>query len=108
MTFGAREFHTRFRGNGREASPNGKLSCMRLFKHRLSPPDPRFVIEDLERAHSIDPGKVPSGEGSLRRSCQMALDMFRLTKDDLVPQVKDVLTAMDFMDMSEGTQIIFV
>jgi sulfur relay (sulfurtransferase) DsrC/TusE family protein len=30
-----------------------------------------------------------------------------LAKDDLVPQVKDVLTAMDFMDMSEGAQIIF-
>jgi peroxiredoxin family protein len=40
--------------------------------------------------------------------CQMALDMFKLTKDDLVPQVKDVLTAMDFMDMSEGAQIIFI
>jgi len=26
----------------------------------------------------------------------------------LVPQVKDVLTAMDFMDMSEGAQIIFI
>ncbi|MBW1907790.1 MAG: DsrE/DsrF/DrsH-like family protein [Deltaproteobacteria bacterium] len=40
--------------------------------------------------------------------CQMALDMFKLTRDDLVPQVKDVLTAMDFMDMSEGAQIIFI
>ena len=42
------------------------------------------------------------------RSSGGPLDMFKMTKDDLVPQVKDVLTAMDFMDMSEGAQIIFI
>lgn len=47
---------------------------------------------------------------SLPTTCnqQVTLDMFKLTKDDLVPQVKDVLTAMDFMDMSEDAQIIFI
>ena len=40
--------------------------------------------------------------------CQMAMDMFKLSKDDLLPQVKDVITAMDFMDMSEGAQIVFI
>lgn len=39
---------------------------------------------------------------------EMTLDMFKLTKDDLVPQVEGVLTAMDFMDMTEGAQIIFI
>lgn len=40
--------------------------------------------------------------------CQLAMDMFHLTKDDLVPQVKDVISAMDFIDLSEGAQILFV
>ncbi len=40
--------------------------------------------------------------------CKMAMDMFGLTKDDLVPQVKDVITAMDFIEKSEGAQTIFV
>jgi len=41
-------------------------------------------------------------------ACQMAMEMFKLEKDDLVPQVKDVITAMDFIDLTEGAQIIFV
>ncbi len=40
--------------------------------------------------------------------CKMALDMFGLTKEDLVPEVKDVITAMDFIETSEGAQTIFV
>ncbi len=40
--------------------------------------------------------------------CKMAMDMFGLTKDDLVPEVKDVITAMDFIEKSEGAQTIFV
>ncbi len=40
--------------------------------------------------------------------CKMAMDMFGLTKDDLVPQVKEVITAMDFIEKSEGAQVIFV
>ncbi len=40
--------------------------------------------------------------------CKMALDMFGLTQEDLVPQVKEVLTAMEFIEKSEGAQVIFV
>lgn len=39
--------------------------------------------------------------------CQLAMEMFKLKKEDLVPQVDGVLTAMDFFDKSEGAQIIF-
>jgi peroxiredoxin family protein len=38
----------------------------------------------------------------------MAMEMFGLTRDDLVPQVKDVITAMEFFEKSEGAQTIFV
>ena len=41
-------------------------------------------------------------------ACQLAMDLFRLQKSDLVPQVKDVISAMDFIDKSEGAQVIFV
>ncbi len=40
--------------------------------------------------------------------CRMAMDMFGLTRADLVPQVKDVISAMDFIEKSEGAQTIFV
>jgi peroxiredoxin family protein len=41
-------------------------------------------------------------------ACQMAMDMFKRTRDDLVPQVKDVISAIDFYDKSAGAQIIFI
>ncbi len=39
--------------------------------------------------------------------CQLAMEMMGLEKSDLIPQVKDVITAGDFFDLSEGAQIIF-
>jgi peroxiredoxin family protein len=41
-------------------------------------------------------------------ACQMAMDMFKLTREDLVPQVKDVLSAMDFYDVSAGAEMLFI
>ena len=41
-------------------------------------------------------------------ACRMAMDMFKLEKDDLVPYVDDVLSAMDFFDKSAGAQVIFI
>ncbi len=46
--------------------------------------------------------------GAEMYGCKMAMDMFGLTQDDLVPQVKEVITAMDFIEKSEGAQTIFV
>ncbi len=40
-------------------------------------------------------------------ACELAMKMFKRTQKDLLPQVKDVITAGDFYDLSEGAQIIF-
>jgi peroxiredoxin family protein len=40
-------------------------------------------------------------------ACSLAMDMFKLKKEDLVPQVEGVLSAMDFFDKTEGAQILF-
>jgi peroxiredoxin family protein len=39
--------------------------------------------------------------------CELAMKMFKRTREELVPQVKDVITAGDFYDLSVGAQIIF-
>ena len=49
-----------------------------------------------------------SDAGARLYGCRMAMDMFHLTKEDLVPQVEDVISAMDFFDKSSGAQIIFI
>jgi peroxiredoxin family protein len=41
-------------------------------------------------------------------ACKMTVDMFGLTKDDFVDGVEKIVTAGDFMDMTEGSQIIFI
>ncbi len=39
--------------------------------------------------------------------CKMSMDMMKLTKDDLI-EGAEVLGAMEFMDIADGAQIIFV
>jgi peroxiredoxin family protein len=39
--------------------------------------------------------------------CLASVDLFGLTKDDLVEQVKDIITVGDFYEMAAGGQIIF-
>jgi peroxiredoxin family protein len=46
--------------------------------------------------------------GAKLYACRMAMDMFHRTKADLVPQVDDVISAMDFFDKSAGAQVIFI
>jgi len=35
------------------------------------------------------------------------MKMFKRSKEELIPEVKDVITAGDFFDLAEGAQIIF-
>ncbi len=41
-------------------------------------------------------------------ACQMSVDMMGLEKDDLFDEVIDVINVSEFMELSEGAQIIFV
>ena len=41
-------------------------------------------------------------------ACKMSVDMMHLTKDDFVEGVIDIVTAADFIDMTEGAQVIFI
>lgn len=40
-------------------------------------------------------------------ACKASVDMFGLSSDDFVPQVKDIITIGDFYDLAAGGQIIF-
>ncbi len=46
--------------------------------------------------------------GAKLYACKMSVDMMGLDKQDFVDGVIDVVTAGDFMDMTEGAQIIFI
>jgi peroxiredoxin family protein len=40
-------------------------------------------------------------------ACQASVDLFRLEKNDLIPQVQDIITVGDFYERAAGGQIIF-
>lgn len=63
---------------------------------KLDIPHVREMLDMLEQA------------GAELYACQLAMEMFKLKKEDLVPQVKDVITAMDFIDKAEGAQTFFI
>ncbi len=48
-----------------------------------------------------------SDAGGKIYACKAAMDMFHLTKDDLCPQVDEILTVGEFYEKSAGAQIIF-
>ncbi|MDH5493111.1 MAG: DsrE/DsrF/DrsH-like family protein [Myxococcales bacterium] len=61
----------------------------------LDLPDAREMLTILDEA------------GAEMYACELAMQMFKRTKEDLLPQVREVITAGDFYDLSEGAQIIF-
>jgi len=52
--------------------------------------------------------EILGDSGAHMYGCQMAMDMFKRKKEDLVPQVEDVISAMDFFDKSAGAQVLFI
>ena len=65
-------------------------------------------MDRLEIPHIREMLEMLEASGAELYGCRLAMDMFKLKKEDLVPQVKDVISAMDFIDKSEGAQVVFV
>ena len=67
----------------------------------------------MKRMEQLDlPGvremlEILDDSGTQLYACELAMEMFGRTQEDLIPQVIDVITAGDFYQMSEGAQIIF-
>jgi peroxiredoxin family protein len=69
---------------------------MKKKMDELEIPTVRELIEMLDDA------------GAELYGCQMAVDMMDIDEEDLLPQVRGVLSAMDFFDKAEGAQTIFI
>ncbi len=46
--------------------------------------------------------------GAKLYACKMSVDLMDLKKEDFIDGVQAIVTAADFMDMTEGAQIIFI
>lgn len=68
---------------------------MKKSMEELSLPSVREMLEILDDA------------GAELYACELAMKMFKRTREDLIPQIKEVITAGDFYDLADGAQIIF-
>jgi peroxiredoxin family protein len=46
--------------------------------------------------------------GGKMYGCRMAMDMMKLEKEDLFDGIDDIIGAMEFMEMSEDAQVLFI
>lgn len=65
-------------------------------------------MEDLDIPPVREMIEMLSDAGAKLYGCRMAMDMFKREKEDLVPQVEEVISAMDFYDKAAGAQILFI
>ncbi len=65
-------------------------------------------MDDLEIPSVREMIEILHDSGAELYACRMAMDMFKLEEKDLLPQVDEVLTVMDFYEKSAGSQIIFI
>lgn len=65
-------------------------------------------MEELEIPSVREMIEILHDSGAEIYACRMAMDMFKLEDEDLVPQVDGVLSAMDFFDKTAGAQMLFI
>lgn len=64
-------------------------------------------MEELDLPGAREMLKILDESGAELYACELAMKMFKRTKEELVPQVRDVITAGDFYELADGAQIIF-
>lgn len=79
--------------------PGMEALATRMMKRKIDQIDVPSTRELLE---------ILDDSGAEIYACQMAMEMMDIDRSELVPQVKDVITAMDFFDKSKGAQVIFI
>jgi peroxiredoxin family protein len=82
----------------------GVLPGMTAFATKLM----RDKIADLDVPPVGEFIQMLADAGAHLFACKMSVDLMGLTKDDFVPGVEDIVNAADFIDMTDGAQIIFI
>ena len=80
------------------AFPGMESMATSMMKKQIAELDFPDVREFLE---------VLQDSGANLYACKMSMDMMKLTREDLIEGV-DVLGAMEFLEISEGAQVLFV
>ncbi len=127
FTFWGLDLITKKRINRLELSPVGntsmKMSMMGFPTGNLGIPNWMAILPGMTafttwfmKKKIAEVGAPPVSEyiqmladaGAKLYGCKMTVDMMGLSENDFVDGVEAVVTAGDFMDMTEGAQIIFI
>jgi len=97
--------HVNLAGNAASGMPTmvGGLPGMEALAAHMM----KKHMQELELPTVREMLQILVESGAELYGCELAMKMFKRTKQDLVPQVKEVITAGDFFDLSAGAQIIF-
>ena len=97
--------HVNLAGNASSGMPTliGGLPGMERLAARMMGKQMREL--DLPTVHEMM--QILAETGAELYACELAMKMFKRTREDLIPEVKEVITAGDFFDLSDGAQIIF-
>jgi len=91
-------------------NPGLHLATMAGFLPGVSSVMTHYLEHKMEK---LDIPPVPeflemiSDTGAGLYGCKASVDLFGLTKDDLIDQVKDIITVGEFYELAAGGQIIF-
>jgi peroxiredoxin family protein len=68
----------------------------------------RRKIAEVEAPPVREFMRMLSDAGAKLYGCKMTVDMMGLNSDDLIEEAQEIVTASDFVDMTEGAQIVFI
>ncbi len=79
--------------------PGMTAFATRMLKKQISEQEVPEVPEFLQMLHDM---------GARLWACKMSVDMMGLTKDDMFDGVEDIINVNEFIELSSGSQVIFV
>lgn len=65
-------------------------------------------MDELEIPSIPEMLDIMAAAGAHMYACRLSFDMMKIIEADLHPGVEGVISAVDFIEISEGAQIVFV
>ena len=81
------------------ALPGATTMATQIMKKQIADLDVPDVPEFLD---------LLSGSGAHMWACRMSADMNKMTEDDLYGGVEAIISASDFIEITEGAQLLFI
>jgi peroxiredoxin family protein len=95
-----------FMMGGLKVTPTSRFNFLgaspKIFRYLMKKNNVATLEELVEAA------KAAKALGINMYACEMAMHVLGLTKDDFIPEVKDVLGVASFLNLSEGGQTLFI